>query len=517
MKKCYTGKVTLLTLLVSVASLSFSSQASDDEEILKLFNETARSLPSASSGTAQSREETLSIQLKALQRERNQLQKRIRQLETLKAQNEAKAQVPRTTDETERLIENLEEEIRKNKQTIASQQSALKAAEAKISGQQTDAKIANLNQQLQASEKQRARLQQEKQSAAAGLNQQLAERQKALESLQAKLEATEKQLAQLQREKQSAAAGLNQQLAERQKALESLQAKLEATEKQLAQLQQEKQSVNAKETPPQSKEQEQLTSQLAALQQQYQQSQQENEKQRQRADSLEKELTQLSNLVNTSKALAQDVNKAVKPESPASSPLPQSEAERDSYALGQFLAANVGAQIKIIKDAGITILSDPLSAGLTTKLNNGKSAISDKEMEARYKKLDEKVSQGMNMLIAKGYEKLQKKIGGRKALKQSEGMSWFTVKPVKSQLKDNAVVAVNVKVTTLEGKVINDFSDDRVTFTQDLPPLLYEGLSLTGKHGEIEGWALAQDIFEREPLPGWVAPYDVVHYQLSVK
>ena len=473
MKKGYAGRVALLTLLVSIGCFSFSSLANDDEEILKLFNETARSLPAGSAEKAPSREETLSAELKARQKENKQLQRRIAQLEALRAQEKATEQPSRPADETERLIEKLEAEIRTNKQTIASQEEALRAA-AKGSGQQTDAKVADLNQQLQ---------------------------------------SVKKQLAQLQQEKQGATAQLSQQLAERQKALQDLQTKLNATEKQLAQ---EKQGADAKETLPRSAEQAQLQSQLTALQQQYQQSQQEYKKQRQRADNLDKELTQLNNLINSGKALAQDVSKAVQPASSTPS-VPQTEAERDSYALGQFLAANLDAQIKIIKDAGITILSDPLNAGLTTKLSNGQSAIGNKEMEARYRKLDEKVNQGMNRLIAKGYERLREKTGNRKALKESEGMTWFTVKPVKSRLKANAVAAVTVKMTTLEGKTINAFSDEQVVFDQNLSPLLYEALSLTGKNGEIEGWALAQDIFEREPLPGWVAPYEVVHYQLSVK
>ncbi len=295
-----------------------------------------------------------------------------------------------------------------------------------------------------------------------------------------------------------------------------MQAKLDTTEKQLAQLQQEKQNASVKAPTP-SDEQKQLQSQLAALQQQYQQSQQEYEKQRQRADKLDKELAQLTQLASSGKALAQDVSQAVKSGSPLSFPLPKTEAERDSYALGQFLATNVGTQIKIIKDAGVNILSDSLNAGLTTRLSDGQSAIGDKEMEARYRKLDEKVNQGMNMLIGKGYGKLKEKIGNRKPLKQNEGIAWFALKSVKTRLKANETVAVTVKVTALDGKVINAFSDEHLAFDQNLPPLLYEALSLTGKGGEIEGWALAQDIFEREPLPGWVPPYEVIHYQLSVK
>jgi hypothetical protein len=42
-------------------------------------------------------------------------------------------------------------------------------------------------------------------------------------------------------------------------------------------------------------------------------------------------------------------------------------------------------------------------------------------------------------------------------------------------------------------------------------------MTLTGKGGAVEGWALAKDSFEREPLPQWVAPYDVIHYQLAIK
>uniref|UniRef100_UPI0028967F2B hypothetical protein n=1 Tax=Pantoea sp. TaxID=69393 RepID=UPI0028967F2B len=197
MKKYPTGKVTLLTLLISLACFPCASLANDDDEILKLFNDTARSLPAASAGTAPSREEILSAQLKTWQKENRKLQKRIAQLETLKAEAEKKESLFRTSEETDRLLEKLKDEIRINKQTIARQALALKAADAKNNGQEADLKITNLTQQLHETEKQLVQLRQEKQGAVAELKQQ-AERQKALQGLQAKLDSTEKQLAQLQ-------------------------------------------------------------------------------------------------------------------------------------------------------------------------------------------------------------------------------------------------------------------------------------------------------------------------------
>lgn len=456
------GRVIPLLLLILFTCCSFSSLATSDEEILNLFNEAARGLTSDAPKVTQEKESALAAQRKAWQAEKKQLLQRITQLE-------AQASAARTEEAKDQRIKKLEEEVKKQQQAFARQEMALKAATAKESSQ---AQITNLTQQLQAAEKQLAQLRSAAQSTSASLKQQLTERQQQLQALQMRLESSEQQR---QQEQQHVSKALSQQA----------------------------------ET--------ELQTRLATLQQQYQQSQQEGERQRARADKLDNALQQLRQLVATGKAFAQDVSAILNPTSPPAAASPHSDAERDSYALGQFLAAPLVTQVKIIRDVGIPLIANALNAGLTTRLSQRKSALDNKEMEARYRKLDEKVSRGMSRLIAQGYKKLREKTAGRKVLKQSEGMSWFTVRPAKNRLKEKAVVAVTVKMSTLGGKVINDFSDEQVIVDRELPPLLYEGLTLSGKKGEIEGWALAQDIFDREALPEWVVPYDVIHYQLWVK
>ncbi|KNC12667.1 hypothetical protein AC790_11780 [Pantoea sp. RIT-PI-b] len=196
---------------------------------------------------------------------------------------------------------------------------------------------------------------------------------------------------------------------------------------------------------------------------------------------------------------------------------PQSDAERDGYTLGQSIASNAVAQLQMVKDVGLDISMDQLIAGVTTQLKTGTSALSSKEMAQRYATMQASINKGMSALIAKGYAQLNQQLEKRKALRAENGMHWFAVKSVQSKLIPDQPVELNVKVSTLSGKVINNFADDNVPFDNHLPPLMHDGMSLTGKGGEVEGWALAKDIFEREPLPPWVAPYDVIHYQLAIK
>jgi len=112
---------------------------------------------------------------------------------------------------------------------------------------------------------------------------------------------------------------------------------------------------------------------------------------------------------------------------------------------------------------------------------------------------------------------LNKQLDKRKALRTENGVHWLAVKPVSSKLIPDQEVEVSVKVSTLKGKVINDFANDKVPFDNNLPPVLHDGMSLTGKGGAVEGWALAKDLYEREPLPSWVSPYEVIPYQLAIK
>lgn len=196
---------------------------------------------------------------------------------------------------------------------------------------------------------------------------------------------------------------------------------------------------------------------------------------------------------------------------------PKSEAERDGYMLGQSIASNAVAQLQMVKDTGLSISMDQLIAGVTTQLKTGTSVMSGEEMSQRYAAMQESINKGMSSLIDKGYAQLDKRSEKRKALMTVNGMRWFAVKSVKTKLIPDQQVEVSVKISTLNGKVINDFADDKVLYDNNLPSLLYDGMSLTGKGGAVEGWALAKDIFEREPLPPWVAPYDVIHYQLAIK
>ena len=196
---------------------------------------------------------------------------------------------------------------------------------------------------------------------------------------------------------------------------------------------------------------------------------------------------------------------------------PKSDAERDGYMLGQSIASNTVVQLQMVKDSGLTISLDQMIAGFTTQLKTGTSAMSSEEMSRRYAVMQDAINKNMGSLIEKGYAQLNKQLDKRKTLLTQNGVRWFAVKPVKAKLIPEQQVEVSVKITTLGGKVINDFANDQVTFDNNLPPLLYEGMSLTGAGGAVEGWALAKDIIEREPLPPWVAPYDVIHYQLAIK
>ena len=366
-----------------------------------------------------------------------------------------------------------------------------------LSAQQAgnDKKLAALSAEKQQQEKNIATLQQALKEAQQQQSAGIAQLTKQLSDARAAATQSADALKALKAENDKALAALQ---AESKKQLSAQQAE---SDKKLAALQAEsKQQLSAQQAESAQK--------LAALQTQ----QAEREKQLAALDSDKQQ--QAHNLAQLTREL-----EAAK-QQPAAAPklsAPKSDAERDGYTLGQFIASNAVVQLQMVKDIGLSISMDQLIAGLTTQLQSGDSLLDGEEMARRYATMQASIGKGLNALIEKGYAQLDKKVAKRKALKKDLGMQWFAVKSVKGKLLPDQQAAVSVRVTTLSGKVINDFSHDQVPFNDSLPPLLQEGMSLTGKGGAVEGWALAKDIYEREPLPPWVAPYDVIHYQLTIK
>lgn len=490
----------LLAVLISAALLLPGQAASAaDDDMLRAFSEAARTLPPAPAAKPQppakpaakpaaktvSKAEKKAATAPDHSSELTRLRARVAELEkqsaapAVKADDALKAQLAAS----DKKLAALSAEKQQQEKNIATLQQALKEAQ-----QQQSAGSAQLTKQL--SDARAAATQ-----SADALKALKAENDKALAALQAE---SKKQLSAQQAESDKKLAALQaeskQQLSAQQaESAQKLAAQQTASDKQLKALQSQQTESEKKLTALQTQQAER-EKQLAAL---------DSEKQQQAHN-----LAQLTRELEAAK------------QQPAAAPklsAPKSDAERDGYTLGQFIASNAVVQLQMVKDIGLSISMDQLIAGLTTQLQSGDSLLDGEEMARRYATMQASIGKGLNALIEKGYAQLDKKVAKRKALKKDLGMQWFAVKSVKGKLLPDQQAAVSVRVTTLSGKVINDFSHDQVPFNDSLPPLLQEGMSLTGKGGAVEGWALAKDIYEREPLPPWVAPYDVIHYQLTIK
>ncbi len=258
----------------------------------------------------------------------------------------------------------------------------------------------------------------------------------------------------------------------------------------------------------QNKELNLLREQLAAAQQK---SEQQVKQQREQIQLQDKQIAQLQEAAKKKAAISSQ------PEVKIAEKKPQGDTERDSYTLGQFFASNSEPMMKILAAAKVNLQPHWLAAGFASRIQQQASLIPDGEMANRYGEMQQSMQKGMETLVGQSQQKITQQIGKRPLLKKEQGVSWLAIKKANAELVANQTVAVQVKVTTLDGKVINDFSDQAVPFNQSVPPLMFEGMALSGKGGEIEGWALAKDIANREPLPAWVAPYDVVHYQLALQ
>ncbi|NIG36713.1 hypothetical protein C1Y43_22840 [Pantoea sp. ICBG 828] len=565
----------LLAVLISAALLLPGQAASAaDDDMLRAFSEAARTLPPAPAAKPQppakpaakpaaktvSKAEKKAATAPDHSAELTRLRLRVAELEKLsaapavKADDALKAQLAAS----DKKLAALSAEKQQQEKNIATLQQALKEAQqqqsagsAQLTKQLSDARAAATQSAdalkalkaendkalaaLQAESKKQLSAQQagnDKKLAALSVEKQ--QQEKNIATLQQALKEAQQQqsagIAQLTKQLSDARAAATQSAdalkalkAENDKALAALQAESKKqlsaqqaeSDKKLAALQAEsKQQLSAQQAESAQKlaalqtQQAEREKQLAALQTQ----QAEREKQLAALDSEKQQ--QAHNLAQLTREL-----EAAK-QQPAAAPklsAPKSDAERDGYTLGQFIASNAVVQLQMVKDIGLSISMDQLIAGLTTQLQSGDSLLDGEEMARRYATMQASIGKGLNALIEKGYAQLDKKVAKRKALKKDLGMQWFAVKSVKGKLLPDQQAAVSVRVTTLSGKVINDFSHDQVPFNDSLPPLLQEGMSLTGKGGAVEGWALAKDIYEREPLPPWVAPYDVIHYQLAIK
>ena len=501
----------LLAVLISAALLLPGQAASAaDDDMLRAFSEAARTLPPAPAAKPQppakpaakpaaktvSRAEKKAATAPDHSAELTRLRARVAELEKLSAAPAVKANDEFMSQQaaSDKNLAALSAEKQQQEKNIATLQQALKEAQqqhssgsAQLTKQLSDARTA-ATQSVDALKALKA----ENEKALAALQ---AESKKQLSAQQA---ASDKKLAALQAENSKALAALQaesikQLSAQQAESAQKLAAQQTASDKQLQALQSQQTESEKKLTALQTQQAER-EKQLAAL---------DSEKQQQAHN-----LAQLTRELEAAK------------QQPAAAPklsAPKSDAERDGYTLGQFIASNAVVQLQMVKDIGLSISMDQLIAGLTTQLQSGDSLLDGEEMARRYATMQASIGKGLNALIEKGYAQLDKKVAKRKALKKDLGMQWFAVKSVKGKLLPDQQAAVSVRVTTLSGKVINDFSHDQVPFNDSLPPLLQEGMSLTGKGGAVEGWALAKDIYEREPLPPWVAPYDVIHYQLTIK
>lgn len=476
-----------LTLLPALAS------AASDDEMLRAFGEASHAKPFIPTEAAKPQAKPASKS--ADQAEVTRLRARINQLEKQQAESKrdkSQEALKLQQAESKKKLAALEAENQQQAKHLAKMTQELKAA------QQQAADAAQRNTPTQSSsDKQLAVLQAEKEQLAQEVNKlklalkdaqqqskQLSDAQKNAEALRTQQSENNTKLAEMNAEKKQQAqdaALLSKQLNEAQEAVK--------------------------------RNEEQFRKQHAAdAEQLNQQLQEAHDAAKRREDALKQQ--QAQNIAT----LTAELDNAKKQSAIASSvTLPKSDAERDGYTLGQFIASNAVVQLQMVKDVGLNISLDQLIAGLTTQLKTGTSAMRSEEMSQRYATMQESINKGMGKLIEKGYAQLDKQVEKRKVLRAENGVRWFAVKPAKAKLIPEQQVEVSVKVSTLGGKVINDFADDKVPFDSNLPPLLYDGMSLTGKGGAVEGWALAKDIFEREPLPPWVAPYDVIHYQLAIK
>ncbi len=275
------------------------------------------------------------------------------------------------------------------------------------------------------------------------LKAQLAASDKKLAALSAEKQQQEKNIATLQQalkeaqQQQSAgSAQLTRQLSDARAAAtqsaDALKALKAENEKALAALQAEskkqlsaQQAASDKQLKALQSQQTESEKKLTALQTQ----QAEHEKQLAALDSEKQQ--QAHNLAQLTREL-----EAAKQQPIAAPKLsaPKSDAECDSYTLGQFIASNAVVQLQMVKDIGLSISMDQLIAGLTTQLQSGDSLLDGEEMARRYATMQASIGKGLNALIEKGYAQLDKKVAKRKALKKDLGMQWFAVKSVKGKL-----------------------------------------------------------------------------------
>lgn len=487
MTPLYLSRILLLTLPL-LPALSF---AASDDEMLRAFSEASQSkpfIPAESQPKPASKPTTKS----ADQAELTRLRARINQLEKLQAESKRdKSQdaLKALHEENKKKLVALEAENQQQAKSLAKMAQELKTAQQQVAdaaqhrpAQQPDnkAQIATLLAEKQQLLEEVSKLKQALKKAENQIKL-ASDAQKKAETLKAQQVESDKKLAALDAEKKQQAlnsAELSKQLNQVQEAVKRNEAQLKAQHAADSKL---------------------LNEQLQAVQ----------DAAKRREDTLKQQ--QELNIT----ALSAELDRAKKQSAIATSP--KSDAERDGYMLGQFIASNAVVQLQMAKDSGLNVNLEQIVAGFATQLTTGTSELSSAEMSRRYSGMQEAINENMDTLIERGYEQLNQQSGKRKALVTQNGVRWYSVKPVNTKLIPEQQVQVSAKISTLKGKVINDFADDKVPYDNNLPPLLYDGMSLTGQGGAVEGWALAKDIIEREPLPPWVAPYDVIHYQLAIK
>ena len=364
-----------------------------------------------------------------------------------------------------------------------------------------------------------------------------------IKSLTAKLRETEAQLT----AENSGAKQLVAQRDEMEKALATTQQTLTAAQAEVTRLKQQEQTQQAAQREAQSliedknkqltaltarlaeiaprldtaqKNQQSATQQLADLQKQLADSKQQNSDMQAKLDAQQR--TQQSGI----KTL-QDENTALKSElaalkevntQPAATAAPaaiQTPLQRHSYAAGIILSEGIEKSLRLQKSLGLEVDKNALLAGVNDSIA-GSRKMDTKQLNENYEALAEKMSEKEKAAYDRGFATLQSTLSGKTVLKQNQSMFFVEKKQGGAAIKNGDKLTVRLTQSRLDGKAVAPQKSFPIVYSDSIPYVLNQAITLAKKGGTVEVYCFASDMYPAEMLPSSLVGFDLLKYTFSV-
>lgn len=209
-------------------------------------------------------------------------------------------------------------------------------------------------------------------------------------------------------------------------------------------------------------------------------------------------------------SLIQDQKKHLKNESSGKTliakPLnPENQEQKRSYTAGAILAKDIQDKIKHNQKLGLKIDGDMMLAGLLDGYH-GHLRLDTKELSKISNEMNQTLSELVTAQMKKTNQILEKATAGKKIIDRENGIVVVLEKRGSTAYKKNSTVTFDSREVELNGKPIVNSFNNKITYTDKIPPLLHKIIEKGRDGGHVVLYGLAGNIYTSAHLPEGIQP-----------